>query len=575
MSAEKLHSLHLGFRERYLDYETLTAQVSAWAEAFPDLVRTSPIGETAEGRKLWLLTIGPEPDRRRPAVYVDGNMHAIEVCGSSVALAIAEDVIRLHLDPDAELRSLPAAVANIAREVLFYVLPRMSPDGAEQILTTGRCVRSSPRDERPNRGHAHWVTGDVDGDGRAMAMRVRDPAGEFVESRDVPNLMLQRRIEDEGPYFKLYPEGVIENFDGHTVPAPSVLSDNQTDLNRNFPWQWWPAHEQAGAGPFPASEPESRAVIEFTSNHPEIFAWLNLHTFGGVAIRPLGHRPDEDMNRSDLAVYEQVGAWLEEATGYPMVSGYQEFTHEPDRPLRGDMTDYGYHQRGAITYVVELWDLFRELGIERKPRFIEHYTRFGREEAVALARWDREHNQGRALRDWTRYQHPQLGEVEIGGVDGRFGFWNPPSDRIDEICAAQAAAFLRVAAMAPRLEVREIETSSAAADLTSVRVTVTNCGYLPTYLLDSAKRLDFDEPLYADVETEGCALLDPDDAHREVGHLDGWGHGLFAPSAPPYYARSPGNASARALTYVIRGSGVARLRVGSCRVGWVTREIEI
>jgi len=36
------------------------------------------------------------PDRTRAAAWVDGNMHAVEVCGSSVALAIAEDVIALH-----------------------------------------------------------------------------------------------------------------------------------------------------------------------------------------------------------------------------------------------------------------------------------------------------------------------------------------------------------------------------------------------------------------------------------------------------------------------------------------------
>ena len=40
--------------------------------------------------------IGRNPDEARPAVWIDGNMHASEVCGSSVALAIAEDIIALH-----------------------------------------------------------------------------------------------------------------------------------------------------------------------------------------------------------------------------------------------------------------------------------------------------------------------------------------------------------------------------------------------------------------------------------------------------------------------------------------------
>src|SRR3954470_15323324 len=84
------------FREKYLDYAELTAQLSAWQRTHPDLVRVSSIGKSAEGRDIPLLTIGREPDAMQPAVWVDGNMHATELCGSSVAMAIAEDVINLH-----------------------------------------------------------------------------------------------------------------------------------------------------------------------------------------------------------------------------------------------------------------------------------------------------------------------------------------------------------------------------------------------------------------------------------------------------------------------------------------------
>ncbi|HSU78188.1 MAG TPA: M14 family zinc carboxypeptidase, partial [Burkholderiales bacterium] len=84
------------FREKYLKYEELTRIVQDWARAHPEFVRLKSIGSSAEGRELWLLEIGREPDRRRAAAWVDGNMHAVELCGSSVALAIAEDVIALH-----------------------------------------------------------------------------------------------------------------------------------------------------------------------------------------------------------------------------------------------------------------------------------------------------------------------------------------------------------------------------------------------------------------------------------------------------------------------------------------------
>src|SRR6478736_86250 len=96
MASPSLVSLSRGFRRTYLDYATLTAQLSAWAEAFPSIAHLSSIGKTPEGREIWMLTIGAEPERARPAVWVDGNMHASELCGSSVALAIAEDVLTIH-----------------------------------------------------------------------------------------------------------------------------------------------------------------------------------------------------------------------------------------------------------------------------------------------------------------------------------------------------------------------------------------------------------------------------------------------------------------------------------------------
>ncbi|HTE54935.1 MAG TPA: M14 family metallopeptidase [Kofleriaceae bacterium] len=571
---DQLDDLDRGFRRGYLDHAALTAQVEGWADAFPDLVRLRSIGQSLEGRPIWHLTVGPEPDRARPAVWIDGNMHASELAGSSAALAMAEDALRLHLS-GGELHGLPPHVCDRVRQVLFHVVPRISPDGAECVLTTGRHVRSAPRDRRANRQHARWISSDIDGDGLALLMRVADPAGEFVASASTPGLLLPRRLEDPPPYYRVYPEGTIENFDGFHVPEPTSHSDNQTDLNRNFPFSWRHEPEQSGAGAFPGSEPESRAIIELAHAHPEIFAWLDCHTFGGVFIRPLGEQPDTRMNQEDLAIFREIGAWSEELTGYPMVSGFEEFIYEPDRPLYGDLSEFAFHQRGAIAYVVELWDLFHQLGMVRPKRFVDLYTTMTREDLERLGRWDRDHNRGRGFRPWRACHHPQLGEVEVGGMDPRFGLWNPPEDRLGEVCAAQSAAFLRVAAMAPAISVAAV-AREVRGDVTRVAVAVDNTGYLSTYILASARGLEHNEPLTVDARAVGGAeLVDPSSARRTIGHLEGWGRGLFGPSAELHGGRSRGNQSRAVVSYALRGRGALELRVGSCRVGWIEHRVEL
>ena len=569
-----LADLSLGFRHAYLDHERITAQVKAWAENFPTLCRVTSLARTPEGRDLWLVTIGPEPDRVRPAVWVDGNMHAAELAGSSVALSIAEDVLRLHLEPDTEL--LPEPLAARLREILFYIVPRITPDGAQAVLRTGRSVRSVPRDERVERGRPRWTIADVDGDGLALSMRVPDPGGELVEAVEYPGLLVERTLEDEGPFYKIYPEGVIEHFDGKRIPSPFFLGDNPIDLNRNFPWSWTPTHEQIGAGPYPASEPEARGIVEFATAHPEIVAWLDYHTFGGVLIRPLGHAPDAKMDPEDLAVFRQVEAWMTEHTGYPTVSGFEEFLYEPDKPIHGDLTDFAYNQRGALAYVVELWDLFKRLGMERPPKFVQFYERVSRSDLVKLAWWDRDENNGRCFPAWRPFDHPQLGRVELGGVDPRVGIWNPPLHELPSLCISQAQVFLRVAALAPRLRIGRIERSPVGGGMTRVDVELFNDGYLGTYGLPSAKKLDFNEPLYATAKpSDTCALVDPGTAHQTLGHLDGWGHGLHTGANLPAYPGTRGTTHAAWASYLVRGTGVLEVRAGACRVGFVTAKIEV
>ncbi len=567
------------FRKQFLNHQQMTDLLHQWASDHPSLVRLESIAKTPLGRDVWMLTIGPDPDRVRPAVWIDGNMHAQELCGSSVALAIAEDVIALHTGSLCD-RSLTDASMETIRNVLFHIVPRISPDGAESVIQSGNPVRSAPRLGRKNTQHPRWVSGDIDGDGQIRLMRIQDPGGELAAHPDIPNLLLPRRLEDAGPFYRVFVEGTIENYDGHNIPNPVFLDDNDLDFNRNFPFAWVAAHKQIGAGPFPLSEPETRAVVEQATARPNLFAWLNLHTFGGVFIRPLGDQPDTKMNPHDLALYRQLGAWAEELTGYPMVSGFEEFTYEPDTPIYGDLSEWAFHHRGCIAYVVELWDFFSQVGLSKKKKFVDNYTHLNWDDMVTIAIWDREHNDSRVVGTWHEFDHPQLGRVEIGGPDPRIGMWNPPPDRIAEICRQHSSHFLRLAAMAPSL--RLTVDPQVDGEITELTIRVENLGYLPTHILDSAKKLEHNEPIHLEftlAANHSCQLIAPSIASSRgrmmIGHLDGWGRGLFSGEGALYYQRTRGTSNARTVKAAVRGHGTITVRAGSARVGFVETIVKV
>ena len=92
-------------------------------------------------------------------------------------------------------------------------------------------------------------------------------------------------------------------------------------------------------------------------------------------------------------------------------------------------------------------------------------------------------------------KHPQLGEVEVGGLDTRVGISNPPYEKLPQVCESQSAAFLRVAALIPRVGVDVLRQDKLGPKLTRVELRISNRGYLGTFGLSSAKKLPHSEPL--------------------------------------------------------------------------------
>ena len=497
-------------------YDELSAAMDSLAAERPDLVTIASVGTSHEGRDIRLVTVtnaATGPHDEKPAVWVDANIHATEITGSTAALHLLHRLVTGYGVDEKVTRALDTRT--------FYVVPRVNPDGAELALSdTPTYLRSSTRAWPRTDPADGLVEGDVDGDGRILTMRVIDPNGAW-KSSDLDSRVVVRRDSDEagpGPYYRMLPEGSIRNYDGALVPlAPERRS---LDLNRNFPAYWRTHGEQEGAGPYPASEPEVRTVVQAVTERPNICAYFAHHTFSGVILRPYDGHPDDTFPTNDLRAYKELGSRGTELTGYKAVSVFHDFKYDPKESITGSGDEWAYEHVGIFGWTTEFWSPLPKAGIT-EYHFIDWFRDHPVDDEVALLRWNDEALGGRGFVDWYEFDHPQLGPVEIGGWDW-FRVWtNAPAELMEAEIAPHADFAIHHALVTPLLRVHSAEASRVGDRTWRVRLVVQNDGWLPTNVTEKAVEKKLVRPVEAEITLPDDGRLITGTTIVELGQLAG------------------------------------------------------
>ena len=512
--------------DRYFRYEHLTQELRLLASSHPRWFTLESIGTSFEGRDIWLMTVTDArtgPAAEKPAVWVDGNIHATELAASMACLYFLRALAERH-ETDAE-------VARILASRAFYVAPRLNPDGAELALAdVPTLIRSStrpyPHDEDPVAGLRR---ADIDHDGRMLTMRMVDPNGSWkVSDRDARLLVRRDPAETGGRYYRLLPEGMIDEFDGATFRMQPRRQ--QLDLNRNFPAQWRQEHEQHGAGPYPTSEPEVRAAVSFIAAHPNIVAAVAFHTYSGVLLRPYSHLPDDKLPAEDLWTYGKIGAKGTELTGYPNISVFHDFRYHPSEVITGTFDDWMFEHRGVFAWTVEIWSPQREAGIA-DYKYVEWYREHPVDDDLKLLAWNDGALGGAGFVDWYGFEHPQLGPVEIGGWNPLFTWSNPPPALLEREVARFPEWLLWQAAIAPRLELFEASVVALGDRTWRLRLVVHNTGWLPTYVTKQALRNKLVRGVVFEIAMPDGIALESGSRRIEGDQLEGRAYRPASPSS--------------------------------------------
>ncbi|MDD6187405.1 MAG: M14 family metallopeptidase [Oscillospiraceae bacterium] len=505
--------------DHYFEYNELTAMLNDLRAEYPSLIKIHSICTTPENREVWACEITNYETGdilSKPAYYVDGNHHAGEVTGSMVAAYFIYSLVTKYRT-DGTIKALLDANS-------VYAIPRISPDGAETYLTSAEKLRSVNRPypfEKPAPGlHAK----DMDGDGVIRIMRVESPNGAWKESKKDPRIMTKRQPSDfGGKYYNCYPEGYIVDYDGINIQlAPNKWG---LDFNRNYPMGWFTEVRQPGAGAYPLSNPETKAVADFVISHPNICSAVTYHTSGGCYIYPPGTMPEAKADQRDMRMFKEIGAMATEETSYGCFNIFDAFLTDTVNYSSGAFDDWMYSTQGIPTYTAEMWDLAIRAGVPNVyPRTVPLTAAQQEEQEYLCYKWIDEHvptvKSGAPFKRWTKFEHPQLGKVEIGGVDFKYTWQNCPPGYLEAEVEKNVAFCVRMACTMPKLKIDSLVSEKAGEGVYKVTAVVSNVGYLPTFVCNEAKRLKVDKELVIKADTDGEIIIGK--SVRSFGHLEGF-----------------------------------------------------
>ena len=501
--------------DRILRYEELTKLLQTWNASRPDLLEIESIGTTPENRSIWFLTITNEktgPAHTKPAILVDGNMHATEWAGGVAALHFTQRLLRDYGRDERVTRLLDTRAV--------YVLPRMTPDGVDATLAQGRFIRSVDRPFPSDQWEPGIHASDINKDGRSVFMRFRDPNGPWKEYAADRRLLVARGPDETGgDYWRVLPEGMIEHYDGATIAeAPSR---EPIDLGANFPGDRGSGPRGRTAGAHPMSEPEIAAYVAAISKRKNIVVHVTCHTFGGLILTPPVNLT-ERLPGVDERTYRTLAGRGAELTGYRPMS-YLDLRATDRETHIPSAFGWFYDDLGIYSFITEFWDPMKAAGISLEGTTASTWL-WGYhpiEDEVKLIRYSDRELRGDGFVAWQPFNHPQLGAVEIGGFDLIRYWYNVPFDRLEREVAPHSEWLLYLGLSTAQVAIRSLTAESIGENLWRVRLVAENRGWLPTNGSQRALDQNAVAPLNAQLVLPAGATLVEGDARRSLGQLEG------------------------------------------------------
>lgn len=517
-------------------FARLSEEIQALQRRYPRLIQVSSIGQSVQGRELWLITLTDleaGPPEAKPALFVAGNLEGHHVSASAMVLGIARQL--------AESWSRSDSVRELLGRRTFYLLPRANPDGAEQAFGPPRWEQTAnllPWDEDFDDSVDEDGPEDLNGDGWITQIRVPDPDGDYIaDPEDSRVLRRIDRAKGEVGQYKVYLEGIDNDGDGqYNEDGPGGIH-----LDRNFPHAY-PYH-QPGAGRYQLQAPEARAIVDFLLAHRNVAAVLSFCLHDNLLSPPQSSRQaTEAREREEVSpppgvrgprrprqpattVHPEDAVYFQRAAHVfrTMLGAPEKSLLELPKP-EGAFYEWAYFHYGVPSFATPGWypsleetrpsgpDTARGDGGNQREVERRRPTRPVRQSSEASQpspdlqwlRWLERCAGGAGFLSWTPFRHPQLGQVEIGGFlpGARV---NPPDSLLPDLVHRHARFCAELARWLPQVELDSVTVKPLAEEVFRLSVRVRNQGYFPTVLAHAAQARAV-KPTRIEIETEAQLL---------------------------------------------------------------------
>lgn len=443
---------------KYPSYNDIQSTVNSFQTK--GLVSQTVIGKSYGQENISVIKLQMD-EKPRPTLLLVAGIDGRHPAGTVAALQLAKNLLAIPKD----------SLNSLLKEKSIWIVPLVNPDAYKRnsAALNWRSGNSrkidNDRDGRLDEDPAK----DLNGDGVISQMRVESSVGNYVMHKDFSNVLTaaDKSKGQKGKYI-VFSEGIDQDFDGRYGED----GEGGVNLDRNFTFNYQAFLPESGD--YAASEPETRALVDFIFANPQIASVLHIGLSNNLS--------DPEKFDARQANERIVKSW---SANDAEVSKYVSFIYKTETKSLGDAAKIGgqpgsfsntvYYHLGKFSFSTPLWWPIVTDSTNNSPKASNdaNETFYG---------WVKQNNIQGAILPWTKINHPDFPNqlVEVGGEVDIFRN-NPPLEFLEPSVKVHTSFVVKLLENMAKLTFSAPKVTSLGNDVFRVELSVMNLGMMPTY----------------------------------------------------------------------------------------------